>query len=97
MIIKVILRNVRCNKDDIFILLITEENLRKTFNSVHFTLLRGKGKVKAVPLQVWTGLEGSRKFRLPDFVTTAQDGGKFVSLMHRQPLPPGNTPGTHFF
>jgi len=26
----------------------------------------------------------------------AQDGGKFVSLMHRPPLPPGNTPGTHF-
>jgi hypothetical protein len=32
----------------------------------------------------------------PDFMTTAQDGGKVVSLMHRPPLPPGNTPGTHF-
>ena len=32
-----------------------------------------KGKGKAVPLQVWTGPEGSRKLRLPDFVTTAQD------------------------
>ena len=32
----------------------------------------------------------------PDFVTTAQDGGKVVNLMHRSPLPPGNTPGTHF-
>jgi len=31
----------------------------------------------------------------PDFVTTAQDGGKVVSLTHRPPLPPGNTPGTH--
>jgi len=29
-------------------------------------------------------------------MTTAQDGGKVVSLMHRLPLPPGNTPGTHF-
>jgi hypothetical protein len=29
-------------------------------------------------------------------MTTAQDGGKVVSLMHRPPLPPGNTPGTHF-
>ena len=28
-------------------------------------------------------------------MTTAQDGGK-VSLTHRPPLPPGNTPGTHF-
>jgi hypothetical protein len=27
----------------------------------------------------------------PDFVTTAQYGGKVVSLTHRPPLPPGNT------
>ena len=26
-------------------------------------------KVKAIPLQAWTGLEGSRSFRLPDFKT----------------------------
>jgi len=32
----------------------------------------------------------------PDFMTTAQDGGKVVSPTHRPPLPPGNTPGTHF-
>ena len=30
----------------------------------------------------------------PDFMTTAQDGGKFVSLTYQPPLPPGNTPGT---
>ena len=53
-------------------------------------------KGKAVPLQPWTGPQGSRKLMLPDFVTTAQDGGKVVSLMHQPPLPPGNTPGTHF-
>ena len=53
-------------------------------------------KGKAVPLQAWSGPEGSRKLRFPDFVTTAQDGGKVVSLMHRPSLPPGNTPGTHF-
>jgi hypothetical protein len=29
-------------------------------------------------------------------MTTAQDGGKFVSLTHRPLLPPENTPGTHF-
>jgi len=34
--------------------------------------------------------------RVPDFMTTAQDGGKVVSLTHRQPLPPGNSPGNHF-
>ena len=45
-------------------------------------------KGKAVPLQAWSGPEGSRKLRFPDFMTTAQDGGSFVSLTHRQPLPP---------
>ena len=44
-----------------------------------------------------TGPEGSRKLRFADFVTTAQDDDKVVSLMHRPHLPPGNTPGTHFF
>ena len=28
-------------------------------------------------------------------MTTTQDGSKAVSLTHRPPLPPGNTPGTH--
>jgi hypothetical protein len=54
------------------------------------------GKGKAVPLQAWSGPEGSRNLRFPDFMTTAQDGGKVVSLTHWLPLPPGNTPGTHF-
>jgi len=53
-------------------------------------------KGKAVPLQAWSGPEDSRKLRFPDFMTTAQDGGKVVSLTHRPPLPPGNAPGTHF-
>jgi hypothetical protein len=26
-----------------------------------------KGKGKAIPLQAWTGPEGSRRLRLPDF------------------------------
>ena len=37
-------------------------------------------KGKAVPLQSWTGPEGSRKLRLPDFVTRAQDGGRLSAL-----------------
>ena len=53
-------------------------------------------KGKAVPLQAWSSLEGSRKLRFPDLMTTAQDDGKVVSLKHRPPLPSGNTPGTHF-
>jgi hypothetical protein len=53
-------------------------------------------EVKAVPLQAWSGPEGSKKLRFPDFMTTAQDGGKVVSPTHRPHLPPGNTPGTRF-
>ena len=53
-------------------------------------------KGKAVPLQAWSGPEGSRELRFPDLMTTAQDGGTVVSLTHRPPLPTGNTPGTHF-
>jgi hypothetical protein len=55
-----------------------------------------KGKGNAVPLQAWSDPESSRKLRYPDFMTTAQDGGKVVSLTQRPPLPAENTPGTHF-
>ena len=34
-----------------------------------------KKKGKSVPLQAWSGPEGSRKLRFPDFITTAKDGG----------------------
>jgi len=59
------------------------------------TFFNIKGKGKAGPLQAWSGPEGSRRLRFPDFMRTAQDGGKVVSLTQRPPLPPGNTPGTH--
>ena len=39
-----------------------------------------KGKGKGVLLQTWRGPEGSRKLRFPDFVTTAQDGGRLSAL-----------------
>jgi hypothetical protein len=55
-----------------------------------------KGNGNAVPLQAWSVPEGSRKLRFPDFMTTARDGGKVVSLTHRPLLLSGNTPGTHF-
>ena len=61
---------------------------------VNYVLVH-KVKGKAVPLQAWSDPEVSRKLRFPDFMT-AQDGGKVVSLTHWPPLPPGNTPGTHF-
>ena len=63
---------------------------------IKYEYSKRKGKGKAVPLQAWSGPDGSRKLRFPDFMTTAQDGGKVVSLTHRPPLPPRNTPGTHF-
>jgi len=59
---------------------------------MHTSIYKGK----AVPLQACSDTEGSRKLRFPDFMKTVQDGGKVVSLTHRPPLPPGNTPGTHF-
>jgi hypothetical protein len=63
-------------------------------HSVWCIYVNYKGKV--VPLHTWSGPEGSRKLRFPDCMTTAQDGGKDVSLTHRPPLPTGNAPGTHF-
>jgi hypothetical protein len=42
----------------------------------HIMLETCRGKGKAVPLQAWSGPEGSRKLRFPDYMTTAQDGGK---------------------
>jgi len=53
-------------------------------------------KGKAAPLQAQKGPEGSRKLRFPDFVTTAQDGGRLSALCTSRFLPPGNAPGTHF-
>ena len=58
-----------------------------------FTVISVKGKGKAIPLQAWTGLEGSRR-QIPR--QSAHEGGKVVSPMHQPPLPPGNIPGTHF-
>ena len=43
---------------------------------------------KAVPLQAWSGPEGSRKLRFPDFMTKTQEGAKVFSLTHRPHLPP---------
>jgi len=45
-----------------------------------YGLFQGKGKGKAVPSQAWTGPEDSRKLRLPDFMTMAQDGGRLSAL-----------------
>jgi len=52
------------------------KNLKFSFPASWSRMVKGK----AVPLQAWTGPEGSRKLRLPDFVTTAQDGGRLSAL-----------------
>jgi len=44
-------------------------------------------KIKADPLHAWSGPDVSRKLRFPDFITTAQEGGKIVRLTHRPLLP----------
>jgi hypothetical protein len=36
-----------------------------------YKVMSVKGKGKAVPLQVWSGPEGSSKLRFPDYMTTA--------------------------
>ena len=60
----------------------TESLCRLSYRGLQFTDVKGK----AVPLQAWSGPEGSRKLRFPDFMTTAQEGGKVVILTHRPHL-----------
>ena len=59
-----------------------------------YTVYKYKGK--AFPLQACTGPEGSRKLRLPYFVTTAHDDGRSSDLRTSRLYPPGNIPGIHF-
>ena len=49
----------------------------------YYILVKGR----AVPLQAWTGPEGSSKLRLPDFVTTAQDGDRLSALRNGRLYP----------
>ena len=45
-------------------------------------------KGKSVPLQDWTGPEGSGKLRFPDFVTTVHDDGRLSALSTGRLYPP---------
>jgi hypothetical protein len=76
---------------------VLRQTRKQAFKVLELSAFFVKGiKDKAVLLQAWSGPEGSRMLRFPDFMTTAQDGGMVVSLTHWQTLTLGNTPGTHF-
>jgi len=64
-------------------------------NQISTSLLPIKGK--AIPLQAWTGPEGSRSLRLPNFQDNRQMKVVRLSALRTSRLyPPGNIPGTHF-
>ena len=58
------------------------------FHGANFSLEANTCLVKAVPLQAWTGPEVSRKLSFPDFMTTAQDGGRLSALRTGRLYPP---------
>jgi len=54
-------------------------------------MMNTTSKGNTIPVQTWTGPEGSRRLRLSDFKTTDT-----WSPTHWPPYPLGNIPGTHF-
>jgi hypothetical protein len=61
--------------------------------SMHSMFVKGK----AIPLQAWTGPEGSRRLRLPDLKTNRHMKVARLSALRTGRLyPPGNIPGTYF-
>ena len=65
---------------------VSESMADNIFTKIIFIKPAVKIIIKATPLQAWTGPEGSRKLRFPDFVTTAQYGGRLSAL--RTPYAP---------
>jgi hypothetical protein len=53
-------------------------------------------KRKTIPVQVWTGPQGSRKLRLPDFKQSAHEGGYVQPHIPAAFTPLRNIPDTHF-
>ena len=58
-------------------LLILHQNI---FNFLYWLKRTQRFTVLRVKQAEWSGPEGSRKLRFLDYMTTAQDGGKVVSL-----------------
>jgi hypothetical protein len=63
---------------------VTNKTQNIAIHSIIWYIVQGK----PVPLKAWSGPEVSRNLRVPDFMTTPQDGGKVVSLTYRPPLTP---------
>jgi len=53
-------------------------------------------EVKAISLQAWTGPEGSRRLRLPDFKARHMRMISLSALSTGRLYTPRNIPGTHF-
>jgi hypothetical protein len=56
----------------------------------HFVIISSDTNItkgKAVPLQVWSGPEVSRKLKFPDFVTTAQNCSRLSALRNGRLYP----------
>ena len=47
---------------------------------IQHKISRSKIQGKAISLQAWSGPEGSKKLRFPDFMTTAQNVGRLSAL-----------------
>jgi hypothetical protein len=55
-------------EEEVVLLVLLHKKLKDNKRKHKFWLrLLGKGKGKAIPLQAWTGPQGSRRLRLPDF------------------------------
>ena len=71
------------------------KNVQAAFavNPASYSVCKGK----AIPLQAWTGPEGSRTLRLPDFKDNRHMKVVRLSALRTGLLyPPGSIPGTHF-
>jgi hypothetical protein len=71
-----------------------KEECSQTMHKMFVTARRHLRKItcvfigkKEIPLQVWTGFEGSRRLRLQISRQSAQEGGKVVNPMYRPYLP----------
>ena len=70
---------VRRQKNVCWTVNFTFKKLKISSECIYDIQREGK-KGNSVPLQARRGPEGSRKLRFPDFVRTAQDGGRLSAL-----------------